>query len=458
MVMKYFAKETYIKRRAELKKRMGSGLLVFIGNEEVGMNYRDNGYAFRQDSTVLYYFASDYAGMCALIDIDNDRDIIFADELTIDDIVWMGDMPTKREMSALAGVTDVRPRKEFDAYIADAQKRGQRLHTLPPYRAEHELMCSRWGAEPSVDFIMAVADMRNHKTPEEVEQIEIGVDRSVDMHVAAMKACRPGMRECEVAAEIRKAAFMGGCEMSFPIICTVNGQTLHNHSQENLMQEGQMLLVDAGGESPLHYAGDLSSTMPVGAHFTERQRTVFDILYGAHQAAVGMLAPGVNFRDVHLKAAETISEGLKGLGLMKGNARDAAESGAYAMFFPCGLGHMMGLDVHDMENLGEKYVGYGGREKSTQFGFKSLRLGRNLEPGFVFTIEPGIYFIPQLMDLWESQGLHRDFLCYDEMRKWRDFGGIRNEEDYLITPDGARRLGHKIKPMTADEVEAAKNL
>jgi len=455
--MKYFREETYIRRRAELKKMVGKGLLVFIGNEEVGMNYRDNGYAFRQDSTMLYYFGSDYAGMCALIDIDADREIIFADELTIDDIVWMGDMPTKREMSALVGVSDVRPRAEFDTYITQAVKKGQRVHTLPPYRAEHEKILSQWELEPSEDFIVAVAEMRNHKTPEEVEQIEIGVDRSVDMHVAAMRACRPGRLECEVAAEIRKTAFLAGCEMSFPIICTVNGQTLHNHSQENLMREGQMLLVDAGGESPMHYAGDLSSTMPVGAHFTEQQRTVFDILYGAHQAAVSMLAPGVNFREVHLKAAETICEGLKGLGLVKGNARDAAESGAYAMFFPCGVGHMMGLDVHDMENLGEKYVGYGGMEKSKQFGFKSLRLGRKLEPGFVLTIEPGIYFIPQLMDLWESQGLHKDFLCYDEMRKWRDFGGIRNEEDYLITPGGARRLGNKVKPMTADEVEAAKN-
>ena len=455
--MKYFREETYIRRRAELKKRVGKGLLVFIGNEEVGMNYRDNGYAFRQDSTMLYYFGSDYAGMCALIDIDGDKEIIFADELTIDDIVWMGDMPTKKEMSALVGVSDVRARAEFEPYVTAALKKGQKVHTLPPYRAEHEKILSLWAQEPSEEFIVAVAEMRNHKTPEEVEQIEIGVDRSVDMHVAAMRACRPGKLECEVAAEIRKTAFLAGCEMSFPIICTINGQTLHNHSQENRMREGQMLLVDAGGESPMHYAGDLSSTMPVGAHFTEQQRTVFDILYGAHQAAVSMLAPGVNFREVHLKAAETICEGLKGLGLVKGNARDAAESGAYAMFFPCGVGHMMGLDVHDMENLGEKYVGYGGMEKSKQFGFKSLRLGRKLEPGFVLTIEPGIYFIPQLMDLWESQGLHKDFLCYDEMRKWRDFGGIRNEEDYLITPGGARRLGNKVKPMTADEVEAAKN-
>ena len=455
--MKYFSKDTYVSRRAELTKRVGSGLLVFIGNGEVGMNYRDNGYSFRQDSTVLYYFGSDYAGMSAVIDIDEDREIIFADELTIDDIVWMGDMPTKREMSALVGVSDVRPYREFDAYVTTALKKGQRVHTLPPYRAEHEQMLTRWNLSPSEDFIVAVSDMRNHKTAEEVEQIEVGVDRSVDMHVAAMRACRPGRKESEVAAEIRRVAFEDGQEMSFPIICTINGQTLHNHSYDNVMREGQMLLVDAGAESPLHYAGDLSSTMPVGAHFTERQRTVFDILYKAHQAAVGMLSPGINFREVHLKAAETICEGLKGLGLVKGNARDAAESGAYAMFFPCGLGHMMGLDVHDMENLGEKYVGYGGREKSTQFGFKSLRLGRELEPGFVLTIEPGIYFIPQLMDLWESQGLHKDFLCYDEMRRWRDFGGIRNEEDYLITPDGARRLGHKVKPMTADEVEAAKN-
>lgn len=455
--MKYFSKETYVRRRAELKRRVGSGVLVFIGNEEVGMNYRDNGYAFRQDSTVLYYFGSDYAGMCAVIDIDEDREIVFADELTIDDIVWMGDMPTKRDISAQVGVSDVRARAEFDGYVRKALNEGRRVHTLPAYRAEHEQMTGRWQTAPSVDFITAVADMRNHKTQEEIEQIEIGVDRSVDMHVAAMRVCRPGMKESEVAAEIRRVAFLDGQEMSFPIICTINGQILHNHTQDNVMREGQMLLVDAGGESPMHYAGDLSSTMPVGEHFTEQQRVVFDILYRAHQAAVEMLAPGVNFREVHLKAAETICEGLKGLGLVKGSARDAAESGAYAMFFPCGVGHLMGLDVHDMENLGEQYVGYGGREKSTQFGFKSLRLGRELELGFVLTIEPGIYFIPQLMDLWESKGLHKDFLCYDEMRRWRGFGGIRNEEDYLITPDGARRLGHKVKPMTADEVEQAKN-
>jgi len=245
--------------------------------------------------------------------------------------------------------------------------------------------------------------------------------------------------------------------MSFPIISTINGHTLHNYDRSHRLQEGQMFLLDAGAESPLHYAGDMSSTIPVGDHFTERQKVIFDILLHAHRSAVVALKPGVNFRDVHLLAGEKICEGLKGLGLVKGDPAEAARTGAYAMFFPCGLGHMMGLDVHDMENLGEVYVGYGGEPKSKQFGFKSLRLARPLEPGFVFTIEPGIYFIPELIDLWRAERKFTDFLNYEEIDKWRDFTGLRNEEDYLITEDGARRLGHKVKPMTTDEVEAAKH-
>ncbi len=464
MKQRLFSPDTYISRRAQLKQAMGGGLLLFIGNEESPMNYAGNTYPFRQDSTFLYYFGSDYAGACALIDVDNDREMIFADDLTIDDIVWMGSLPTVAERASWVGVKETAPRAALHKYIARARKQGQTVHFLPPYRMDHrELLKALLGIPynkqddlASVAFINAVVDMRNHKTAEEIQQIEMAVDVSVEMHLAAMKAVKPGMLESEVAAEVARVALSTGCEMSFPIIGTVNGQTLHNYNRTHLLREGQMFLLDAGAESPLHYAGDLSSTIPVGERFTDRQAVIFDILLAAHRAATSALRPGINFRDVHLLAAAKICEGLKGLGLVKGNPEEMARSGAYALFFPCGLGHMMGLDVHDMENLGEKYVGYAGRQKSTQFGFKSLRLARALEPGFVFTIEPGIYFIPELIDLWRGEHKFEDALNYREIDKWRGFTGLRNEEDYLITETGARRLGNKVKPMTRQEIEGAK--
>ncbi len=457
-----FARETYVQRRAQLKARVGSGLLLFIGNEESPMNYAGNTYAFRQDSTFLYYFGSDYAGACAVIDIDNDREAIFADDLTIDDIVWMGSLPSVAERSQWVGITETHPRKELFTLVQSARSKGQTIHYLPPYRTDHRLLLRELlgtePLEPSVPFIQAVVDMRNHKSEEEIEQIEQAVDLSVDMHVKAMQVVRPGMLESEVSCEVARVGLSQGRELSFPIIGTINGHTLHNYDRSHRLKEGQMFLLDAGAESALHYAGDLSSTIPVGEAFTERQSVIFDILLAAHRAATDALRPGLNFREVHILAATKICEGLKGLGLVKGDPEDAARSGAYAIFFPCGLGHMMGLDVHDMENLGEKYVGYGGQEKSTQFGFKSLRLARPLEPGFVFTIEPGIYFIPELIDLWESEGRYKDMLSYKEINKWRDFTGLRNEEDWLVTPNGARRLGRKVKPMTRLEIEAQKIL
>lgn len=461
-----FSKETYIKRRNELKKRIGKGLLLFLGNDESGMNYADNTYTFRQDSTFLYYFGLDHAGLCAMIDIDNDKEIIFGNELTIDDIVWMGTQPTLVERSAEVGVSETMPICKMADYINEAKKQGQTIHHLPPYRGDHKLMFqellgiapAQQASSSSVEFITAVAEMRNHKSEEEIAMIEEAVDISIDMHVKAMQMVRPGMKEYEIAAAVTQVAQSNGGDLSFPVIATINGQTLHNHNHSNTIHEGQMLLLDAGAENAMHYSGDLSSTMPVGQHFTERQKTIYNILLNAHQAAAAALKPGVDFRDIHILAATKICEGLKGLGLVKGNPEEIARTGAYAIFFPCGLGHLMGLDVHDMENLGEVYVGYGGKPKSTQFGFKSVRLGRPLEPGFVLTVEPGIYFIPELIDKWRAEKQYTDFLCYDEIDKWRDFSGIRNEEDYLITADGARRLGTKVKPMTIEEVEAQKNI
>ena len=454
-----FSKETYVQRRAELKRRIGSGVLLFLGNDDCGMNYADNTYRYRQDSTFLYYFGLPFAGLAAVIDVDNDREIIFGDELTIDDIVWMGTQPTLHEKAHSVGVDQVLPSGQLRDVLDKACAARQPVRYLPTYRPEHRIKLWRLldvkpgDEKPSVEFIRGVVDMRNHKTPEEIAEIEKACDVTADMHIAATEAIRPGMHEYEIAALIEYIAGKNNCPLSFPTICTVHGETLHNHYHGNVIKPGDMVLIDAGAERPSGYAGDMSSTICAGKTFTPRQKSIYDIQVASHLAAVEMLRPGVPFLNVYERAAEVICAGMKDLGILKGDPKDAVAAGAHAMFFQCGLGHMMGLDVHDMENLGEVYVGYDGKPKSTQFGRKSLRLARPLEEGFVLTIEPGVYFIPELIDLWHGQGLFTDFINYDELNKWRDFGGIRNEEDYLITADGARRLGKKI-PLTTEEVEA----
>lgn len=454
-----FAKETYINRRNALKQSIGSGLLLFLGNDESGMNYEDNTYAYRQDSSFLYFFGLSYAGLTAIIDIDENREIIFGDELSIDHIVWMGTQPTLHEKAQRVGINETKPLAELKKYIDKAVAKGQTIHYLPTYRAEHRLkllslLNIKPGEEkPSVTFIKGIVNLRNYKTEEEIAEIERACDVTAEMHLAAMRTLRIGMKECEVAAALEAVAQANGCALSFPTIATVCGQTLHNHYHGHLVKEGDMLLVDAGAETPMGYAGDMSSTICAGKKFTTRQKEIYDIQVASHLAAVEALKPGVPFKDVYELSCRVICEGLKGLGLMKGDPAEAVAAGAHAMFFPCGLGHMMGLDVHDMENLGEVWVGYNGQPKSTQFGRKSLRLARPLEPGFVLTIEPGIYFIPELIDYWKAEKRFTDFINYDKLESYRDFTGLRNEEDYLITETGARRLGKKI-PLTTEEVEA----
>lgn len=454
-----FSKETYMARRTTLKKAIGSGLLLFLGNDECGMNYLDNTYHFRQDSTFLYFFGLSYAGLSAIIDIDNDREIIFGDELTIDAIVWMGTQPTLKEKSEAAGITEVRPFKEIETYLKSAAAKGQQIHYLPTYRAEHQIKLQQWlgiapGAEkPSVPFIMGVVNQRIYKSEEEIVEIEKACNVTAEMHLAAIRTIRPGLRESDVAAAVSAVAYANNYSLSFPTIATINGQTLHNHDHSHVIKSGDMLLLDAGAETEMGYAGDMSSTMPADKKFTTRQKEIYDIQVASHEAAVAALRPGVPFVDIYELSCKVIMEGLKDLGFVKGDPMEAVKAGAHAMFMPCGLGHMMGLDVHDMENLGEMYVGYNGQPKSTQFGRKSLRLGRKLEPGFVLTIEPGVYFIPELMDLWRKENKFTEFINYDKLFTYKDFSGIRNEEDYLITADGARRLGKRI-PLHTDEVEA----
>ncbi|WP_321478661.1 aminopeptidase P family protein [uncultured Bacteroides sp.] len=453
-----FSKETYIQRRALLKKALGSGVLLFLGNDEYGLNYADNTFRYRQDSTFLYYFGLSFSGLSAIIDIDEDKEVVFGDELTIDHIVWMGTQPTIKEKSELIGVEKTMPSDSIKEYLLKAQRKGQTIHYLPPYRAEHKLKLLEWLNVPvaqqqaSVDFIRAVVNQRNYKSAEEILEIEKACNITADMHITATKILRPGMKEYEVVAALEAVATAAGGDLSFATIATVNGQTLHNHYHGNTVKSGDLFLIDAGAETSMGYAGDMSSTIPADRKFTTRQKEVYDIQVASHLAAVSALRPGVSFKDVYELSARVICDGLKDLGIMKGDSSEAVQAGAHAMFFPCGLGHMMGMDVHDMENLGEVWVGYNGQPKSTQFGRKSLRLARPLEQGFVLTIEPGVYFIPELIDLWKAENKFAEFINYEKLETYKDFGGIRNEEDYLITETGARRLGKKI-PLTTDEVE-----
>ena len=456
-----FDQSIFIKRRNRLKQLVRSGLVLFLGNEESPMNYPDNGYRFRQDSSFLYFFGLDFAGLAGVVDVDEGTVAIYGNDLTIEDFVWMGPQPTIRERALAVGVEKTGPGAALKDVLKAAKAAGRKVHFLPPYRAENAITLmnglgvapDKARAEASVELIKAVVEQRAIKSPEEVKEIEAAVNTSVDMHLAAMRMVRPGVGEAEIAAEVHRIALAAGGDIAFPIIATVHGETLHIHSHGNRLKDGDLFLLDAGAESALHYAGDLSSTIPVSAKFTPRQREIYEIVLAAHEAAVAALKPGVKNLDVHLLACRTIAVGLKNLGLMKGDVDEAVHQGAHALFFPCGVGHMMGLDVHDMEDIGEIYVGYEGMPRSSQFGLKSLRLARELRPGFVLTIEPGIYFIPELISQWKAAGRFTDFLNYDRIEAYKDFGGIRNEENFLITDDGKRLLG-KPKPKTIEDVES----
>jgi len=425
------------------------------------MNYKDNLYPFRQDSNFLYFFGMDRPGLVALIDIDHDQEVVFGNDLTLDDIVWTGPQPSLAQQAEPAGITDTRPSASLPAELVGARGAGRTIHFLPPYRPENVLKLSAWmgfalGAvrgHASVPLIMAVIAQRSVKSTEEVAQIEEAVDITAAMHLAAIRGARDGMTEAQLAGVLHGIAISSGGNLSFPIILTVNGQVLHNHYGNTVMKNGQIALCDSGAENGMHYAGDMTRTFPVGKRFSTLQREMYDIVLGAQEAAVAALKPGVLFRDVHALASEKLVEGLKLAGVMKGDPAEAVSAGAHTMVFQCGLGHMMGLDVHDMEDLGEEYVGYTEElKKSKEFGWKFLRLARALEPGFVVTIEPGLYFIPELIDRWGAEKKYADFINYDKLAALRHFGGIRIEEDLLITAEGSRLLG---KPLakTAAAVE-----
>ena len=456
-----FSVNTYQTRRDRLKKDLKSGLLLFLGNNDVGMNYAANTYHFRQDSNVLYFFGIDKPNLAAVIDIDADREIIFGDDLSIEDVIWMGAMPGMKDLAAQVGVREVQPFRRLAGIVKKAKKAGQAVHFLPPYRHDNMLLLremlnisqGKQKTAASEAFIRAVIAQRAHKSAEEIAEMERAVNITGAMHVAAMKNARAGQVEAELAGQVHGIAVSGGGNLSYPVILSVHGQILHNHDHGNTLQSGQMVLGDFGAETAMHYAGDITRTFPVDKTFTTKQREIYDIVLDAEVSAIAALRPGLTYKDVHLAAARRMAEGLKALGLMHGDLGEAVAQGAHALFFPHGLGHMIGLDVHDMEDLGENYVGYSDSvTRSEQFGTAYLRLARALKPGFVLTVEPGIYFIPQLIDQWRRKKKFTEFINYPALSKYRKFGGIRIEDNVLITENGHRVLGEPI-PKTADEVE-----
>jgi len=459
-----FKAQTYLSRRDYLKACIDSGIVLFMGNDESPMNYADNTYHFRQDSSFLYYFGLNTAGLTGIVDVDEGNDYIFGNDLTVEDFVWMGYQPALKDQAQKAGIESTGSISDLEKFLQEAVTKDRTIHLLPQYRAENKLKLFDWldinpmetQKATSVELIKAVVAQREIKSDEELVEIEKAVDITVDMHLAAMRMVRPGILESEIAAKVQEIASKDVGNISFPIIATKHGETLHNHYHGNQLEEGDMLLLDCGAETAMGYAGDLSSTMPVSASFTDQQKEIYNITLTSHNSSIEMLKPGIPFKDIHYQACRIIVEGMKDLKLMKGDTEEALQLGAHAMFFPCGLGHQMGLDIHDMENLGEEYVGYDGKPKSKQFGLKSLRLAKPLKPGLVLTIEPGIYFIPSLIDMWRDEKRFTDFINYDNLEAYKDFGGIRNEENFVITANGYKLLG-KNKPKTIEDVEKQKN-
>jgi len=456
-----FSADVYIERRKRMGTDVQTGLILFLGNEESPMNYADNQYPFRQDSSFLYFFGLDCPGLAAVIDVDQGTECMFGDDLTVDDIVWTGPQPTLKEKCRKTGISETAGLDKLPDVLKRAARQGREIHFLPQYRPENVLKIQQLlGILPSAvqprvseSLIRAVASQRSIKSEREIEQIEAALDISYEMQTLAMKMSKPGVYERQVASAMQAVVLSRGSALSFPTIFSIHGETLHNHRYGNKMQAGDMAVNDSGAESPLHYASDITRTVPVGGKFSQRQKEIYAIVLNAQEKAIEAVRPGVEFRDIHLLACRALASGLKDLGLMKGDIEQAVQAGAHTLFFQCGLGHMLGLDVHDMEGLGEEYVGYTDSiKRNPEFGFKSLRLAKALEPGFVITVEPGIYFVPELIDRWKVSQKNSQYINYELLETYRDFGGIRIEDDVLVTQTGHRVLGRKI-PKTIDEVE-----
>ena len=454
-----FNQEVYVSRRAELKKLVKSGLIVLFGNNESPCNYPNNGYyPFRQDSTFLYYFGQRRDGLVGVIDIDNDKEILIGDDIDIEDIVWYGSVDSVSDLAAQVGVANTAPMKEL-AHIVE----GRQVHFLPPYRFDTKIqIMDLFGIHPdqqkaaaSVELIKAVVKMRQCKSALEIAEIEKACAIGYRMHTHAMRLTRPGVSEKYIGGQVDGMAHSLGEHESFATIFTQHGEIMHGNPSYNLLEEGRLALCDAGAENAENYCSDNTRTFPVNGKFTQRQLEIYSIVEACHDYALEVAKPGVLWYDVHMNVCRLMTDKLKEIGLMKGDTEEAVQAGAHAMFLPHGLGHMMGLDVHDMEGLGQNYVGFDDEiQPSTQFGTNALRCGKRLQEGFVMTDEPGIYFIPALIDDWRSQGLHKDFINYELLETYKDFGGIRIEDDILITSDGCRFLGEERIPYHPKDIEA----
>ncbi len=458
-----FDKQTYIRRRSELKQLVQKGVIIFFGNNESPCNYPSNGYyPFRQDSSFLYYFGQQRDGLVGVIDIDNDRETLIGNDIDIDDIVWCGSVTGMQEMAEQVGVSHTAPMKSLKTICNDALRSKRKVHFLPPYRHDTKIQIfDLLGIHPgqqkdsaSMSLINAVIKMRSVKEEQEIEELERAAEIGYLMHTTAMKLTKPGVTEKYVGGQVSGIAHSYGAMVSFPTIYSQHGEILHGNPSMNILEAGRLALCDAGAETINNYCSDNTRTMPVSGKFTPHQLEIYNIVDACHDLAMSLSKPGVKYYDVHMDVCRLMTDRLKEIGLMRGDTEEAVRAGAHAMFLPHGLGHMMGMDVHDMEGLGQRYVGYDDEiQPSTQFGTSALRMGRRLQKGFVVTDEPGIYFTPALIDKWRAAGHCEGFLNFDLLETYKDFGGIRLENDLLITDDGCRIIGKEVIPYHAKDVE-----
>ena len=449
-----FSKEIYINRRAELLRRMSGqgGIAIFPGNADAPANYRGNDYKFRQESTFLYFWGIDQPFYAAVLDLDTGGETIFADDVDIDDIVWMGPQPSVRSIAESVGVGErsgaaagevSAPYAGFADYVKKAVAQGRKVHFLPQSRyynclllssllnidaeeLNRRLPASKVASEP---LARAVIGMRLVKQECEIEEIDKSCDLGIRMHTAAREGCVPGVLEQSIVGRMDGITLSEGWGVSFTTILSQNGET--------------------------HSASDFTRTYPCSGKFTTKQREIYDIVHQCNEFAFSMVRPGISYREVHIATVTRMLEGLKSLGIVNGDPAQMAADGIGGLFMPHGLGHNMGIDVHDMEDIGENLVGYDDDQKREGgIGLANLRMARRLVPGNVVTDEPGIYFIPDLIAQWKRDSLDGGRVNYALLeREYLDFGGIRLEDDVLVTAEGARRLGSSRLPIASSDIE-----
>ncbi len=457
-----FSSDIYKGRREALSHKINKGILLFLGNSDAAVNYPGNQYRFRQDSNFNYFFGLTDPDLAAIIDVESGEEIIFGNDVDIDDIIWMGPQPLLKEKALKCGVDKTFPLASLEDYLSAALGRGREIHYLPPYRYHNMIRLHKLLGIPfeqmkeraSLTFIKGVVSLRIIKDECEIAEIEKACDIGYLMHYTAMKQMRCGMIEQDLVGIMEGISISKGLMPSFPIILSQNGETLHNHSHHQILTEGRLVVIDAGAETNSNYTSDFTRTLPPSGKFTQQQKEIYTIVSNANNLAISLARPGVSYTEVHQAASRLMAQGLVDLGLLKGDADEIVAAGAHSLFMPHGLGHNMGMDVHDMEDLGENNVGYDEKfKRSTQFGLGSLRMGKMLEKGHVVTVEPGIYFIPALIQKWKSEGINAQFVNFDKLTSYYTFGGIRLEDDILITDNGCRLLGSKRLPITVDDVE-----